>query len=384
MIIAVDEAIPYWDQAFARCGEVRPFPGRRLRSADVREADALIVRSVTKVDRSLLDGSSVQFVGSATIGMDHVDEEYLGSRGIQYTNAAGCNANAVSEYVVAALMAAAGRKGWTLHGKSIAIIGVGNVGSRVETKALALGMNVLLCDPPLRDSTGDPRYLSSLEDVLGADILTFHVPLATGGPYSTYHMVDRKLLQRLSSRQFLINSSRGPVFAGSDLRDSLKSGKIEGAVLDVWEGEPEIDLSLFDLLELGTPHIAGYSIDGKIRATEMMYEALCRHFQQPPLWDTHSLYPRVARIKPESGLLNDDAVRSVVFKAYDIFRDDSSRRALRSLPQDEFRAGFDQLRNKYPFRPEFRHFIVELSNESGRTAETIRALGFQVISAADD
>ncbi len=383
MRIAVDEAIPYWKEAFTSLGEVRPFAGRKLRPADLRETEALVVRSVTRVDASLLEGSPVRFVGSATIGMDHLDVGYLKARGIHFTNAAGCNANAVSEYIAATLVLMAKRKGWNLKKKSIAVVGVGNVGSRVEKKARALGMNVLLCDPPLRDSTGDRRYLSSLEEVLGADILTFHVPLTTGGPYPTYHMVDAKVLARLSRRQFIINSARGPVIQAADLKSSLSSGKIEGAVLDVWEDEPRIDLSLLDLIEIGTPHIAGYSIDGKIRATEMIFEALCGSLQQTAVWNTRGLYPPTATIRSEEHLRGDEATRSIVLKAYNILEDDASLRALRSQPRDRALAGFDRLRNEYKFRPEFRHFSVNLHEGQSDVAGTLRALGFDVADTED-
>ncbi len=383
MRIAVDEAIPYWDEAFTPLGEVHPFPGRKLRPADLREIDALVVRSVTRVDAALLDGSAVRFVGSATIGMDHLDVEYLKGRGIHFTNAAGCNANAVSEYIVATLVLMAERKGWNLTKKSIAIIGVGNVGSRVEKKARALGMNLLLCDPPLRDSTGDQRYLPSLEEVLDADILTFHVPLTTGGPYPTYHMVDAKVLARLSRHQFIINSARGPVIRAADLKSSLSAGKIEGAVLDVWEDEPGIDLSLLDLVEIGTPHIAGYSIDGKIRATEMIFEALCRSFRRTAAWDTRNLYPPAATIRTVERLQGDDAIRSIIVRAYNILADDAALRALRFQPQERARAGFDRLRNEYRFRPEFRHFSVNLHKGQNDLAGILHALGFSVAEIED-
>lgn len=245
-------------------------------------------------------------------------------------------------------------------------------------------MKVLLCDPPLRDATGDPRYLSSLDDVLGADILTFHVPLTSAGPYPTYHMVEKRVLERLSPRQFIINTARGGVIAGPDLKSTLDAGGIEGAVLDVWEGEPEINLSLLELAEIGTPHIAGYSIDGKIRATEMMFAEICRHFQLSVSWDTRVLYPEAARIRPEVGTQGDEALRSLVLQAYDILRDDTALRALRSLPTDRARAGFDRLRDEYPLRPEFRHFIVDLPKEQNGLAGIIGALGFQIAGAEGD
>ncbi len=381
MILAVDEAIPYWEEAFTRLGEVRPFPGRKLRSADVRDADALVVRSVTNVNAALLEGSSVRFVGSATIGMDHVDTDYLRSRGIQFANAAGCNANAVSEYIVAALMRVAEQRRWTLREKSLAVIGAGNVGSRVEEKARALGMNVLLCDPPLRDQTGDERYHSSLDEVLNADILTLHVPLTTDGPYPTWHMLDKAIFDRLSSRQFLINSSRGPVVSGQDLKSALDGGKIAGAVLDVWEGEPEIDLSLLDLVEIGTPHIAGYSVNGKIRATSMIFEEVRICFGTSAEWDSRHLDPPQREISVPADRPVEESLGSIVSQAYDILGDDGALRALHSMPAAGVRSAFDRLRNQYRFRPEFPHFTINLPEGQSDVAGVARALGFQLASS---
>jgi erythronate-4-phosphate dehydrogenase len=235
MIVAVDEAIPYAESAFAGTAEIRTFPGRKVSAADLKDAEALVVRSITQVDRSLLDGTCVRFVGTATIGMDHLDDPYLRSRGIHVTNAAGSNANSVSEYITAALLVTAERKGWELRRKSIAIVGVGHVGTRVEIKARALGMDVVLCDPPLLESTGDRKY-RFLKDVLDADIVTLHTPLTREGPYPTYHMMDERVIGRLQPHQLLINSARGPVVAGPALKEALLRKALAGAVLDVWEG----------------------------------------------------------------------------------------------------------------------------------------------------
>ncbi len=376
MIVAVDEVIPYGQEAFAGLGQIRTFSGRKLRPVDVRDADALVVRSVTRVDASLIDGSSVRFVGSATIGMDHIDEPYLKSRGIRFTNAAGSNANSVAEYVAAALLVLAERRGWDLARKSIAIIGVGNVGSRVEKKVRALGMEVALCDPPLRESTGDPKY-QFLQDVIDADILTFHVPLTETGPYPTYHMIDRAMLESLSARQFLINSARGSVFDGLALKAALREKRIDGAVLDVWEGEPRIDYSLLDLVEIGSPHIAGYSLDGKVRGTEMIVEELSRFFNLAARWDTRKIFPAPTRIPLPNRIGGQAALHSVVTQAYPILTDDEALRKLRSLSAGEAGAAFDRLRNDYNLRPEFNHYIVDLHSEHAALAGTCRALGFQ-------
>ncbi|NWG14055.1 MAG: 4-phosphoerythronate dehydrogenase, partial [Acidobacteria bacterium] len=332
MIIAVDEKIPYWDQSFVCVGDVRPFDGRKLGRELVADADALVVRSVTAVDASLLEGSSVRFVGTATIGMDHLDESYLRARGIHYMNAAGSNANAVAEWMVAALLVVAERRSWDLKRKSLAVIGVGQVGSRVVKKARSLGMEVLLCDPPLRESTGDRAY-QFLEDVIEADLLTLHVPLTTEGRYPTWHMFDERVLGRLGTHQFLFNSARGAVIDNNALRDALMECTIEGAVLDVWENEPRISYDLVRLVDLATPHNAGYSIDGKVRGTEMILEGLCRFFGIPFAWDTAGLYPPPSRVSPTPGSYSLEAVRSVVLQAHDILETDASLRGLESLAE---------------------------------------------------
>jgi erythronate-4-phosphate dehydrogenase len=376
MIIAVDEAIPYWHAAFSRAGEVRLFSGRSVCAADLRDADALVVRSITKVGAGLLDGSAVRFVGTATIGMDHLDLDYLAARGIHVANAAGSNANSVSEYVTAALLATAERRGWRLSEKSIGIVGVGHIGSIVEKKALALGMQVSLCDPPLRESTGNTRY-GFFEDVAGADILTWHVPLTVAGPYPTRHMIARESLRHLSPHQFIINASRGSVVCGPDLRQALTERRIEGAILDVWEGEPRIDWNLLDRVDLGTAHIAGFSLDGKVCGTAMVLEELCRFAGIPGEWDTRNIFPSLRRLRIPDGVHGQDALCAVVLQAYDIRRDDANLRALRAMPEDKAAERFDRLRTEYPLRCEFSHFIVELAGEA-ELARTFEALGFAV------
>ncbi len=376
MILAVDEILPWGSEAFSGIGPIRTFSGRKVGASDIRDAEALIVRSVTRVDSRLLEGTSVKFVGSATIGMDHLDEAYLKARGIHYTNAAGSNANSVAEYIVAALLVTARRRGWNLSRKSIAIIGVGHVGSKVEEKVRILGLDARLCDPPLRDSTGDSRY-GSLADVLDADIITFHVPLTKDGLYPTYHMLNRSVIGRLSKRQFLINSARGSVFDGHENKEALSTGRIEGSVLDVWEGEPRIDYPLLRLVDIGTPHIAGYSLDGKVAGTAMVVEELCRHFNIEYKWDSRYIFPAPRHIRPARALSGQEALHSVVTQAYDIMGDDRDLRALESLPVEEAGRGFDALRNNYNFRPEFRHWIVDLDPEQAALADTFRSLGFQ-------
>lgn len=381
MIIAVDEKIPYWEQAFPPVGEVILFSARKVRPIDLGDAEAMVVRSVTRVDAGLLEGTRIRFVGTATIGMDHLDERYLKQRGIHFTNAAGSNANAVAEHVIAALLLTARRKEWNLARKSLAVIGVGHVGSRVVHKAASLGISTLLCDPPLRESTRDKKYLF-LDDVLDADLLTLHVPLTKEGPYPTWHMFDEAILGRLTPRQFLLNTSRGAVIDNRALKLILRAKAIEGAALDVWEDEPRIDYELLRMAELGSAHIAGYSLDGKVQGTAMILEELCRFFGIACTWNTAGIYPPIARIAPAPGTSGFDALCSVVLQAFDILVPDANLRALERLAPDVAASAFDRLRNDYPLRPEFRHFVVELDARNGELAAPLSGLGFRVSGAA--
>jgi erythronate-4-phosphate dehydrogenase len=380
MIIALDAAIPYWKEAFSNLGNLRPLSAVELKAENIRDADALVIRSVTSVNAELLEGSSVRFVGAASAGTDHIDQKYLKSRGIHFSCAAGCNADSVAEYIVTALHTVAVRRGWQLKSRSMAVVGVGNVGSRVAKKALALGMEVLLCDPPIRDLTGDPRYLM-LEDVLGADVLSFHVPLAKEGLYPTWHLINDDRLRSLSAKQFLINSARGAVIDNQALKSALQEGRIEGAVLDVWEGEPKIDYSLLDLIDIGTPHIAGSSMDGKIRATEMMRDALCGFLGIKTSGGLDWAYPAARQIHPPEQGDCQFRVLSVLKQAFDILKDDADLKSLRNLPANEAALRFERLRTQYAFRPEFRHFTVGLDKRNIDLTETLAALGFRILGS---
>ncbi len=376
MIIAVDEAIPYLQKALGNLGEIRPFSSGSIDPRDVRDAGALVVRSVTRVGSDLLEGSRVRFVGTASVGTDHLDLPYLQARGIRVANAAGCNANAVAEYLVAALLAMAARKNWDLSAMTIGIIGVGHIGSLVEKKAAAIGMTPLLCDPPLRETTGDNRY-GFLEDIIDADVLSLHVPLTLDGPYPTRHMIDHNVLQRLTRRQLIINTSRGSVVSGSALHRALRERRIAGAVLDVWENEPHIDFELLDMVDIGTAHIAGFSQDGKATGTAMVLDALCDFLGVEATWDSRSVLPGTERLLPKDGMKGQDLVHSVVSRAYDVRRDDRSLRALKQLPKAAAAESFERLRISYAFRPEFSHFVVETPDGTGMD-KTFESLGFQV------
>lgn len=383
MIIVADENMPFAREAFSTLGEVRLVPGRQIAPEVLADCDILAVRSVTRVGEDLLAGSPVRFVGTATIGADHVDTAYLERAGIGFSSAPGCNAVSVAEYVIAALFELAARKNFRLREKGLGIIGVGNVGSRVESRAKALGMKVILNDPPLRDKTGDLKY-RDLDEALEADIVTLHVPLEKGTSYPTYHMVDTKYIERLEPGAILINTSRGAVVDSNALAEGLDSGRIGAAVLDVWEGEPDISIDLIGKAGIATPHIAGYSYDGKARGTRMIYEAACRYFGREPEWDPKAFLPPPdrERLKLEGKLsLAEELIGKLVAESYDIISDDRALRKIVEIAPTERGACFDRLRREYPVRREWASRIVELSGELVELKPVFEELGFRVETA---
>lgn len=283
MLIVADENIPLLDSFFGEIGEIRRVSGRTMTASDVRDAEVLLVRSVTRVGPELLEGSKVRFVGTATIGTDHVDEEWLARNGIRFSAAPGCNANSVAEYVLSVLSVHAERRGladWTRL--SVGIVGVGNVGSELSRKLDRLGFDVRLCDPPRAEleDEADTSFVS-LEEAMTCDVVTLHTPLTRNQPHATYHMVGAAELEGLSADQLLINAGRGEVIDTQALKARLSQTSAPVVALDVWESEPAIDPELVQQVWLATPHIAGYSLEGKVQGTEMIYRALSRYLGFP-------------------------------------------------------------------------------------------------------
>ncbi len=330
MKIVVDDKIPYIREKLALLAdEVVALRGADISAADVQDADALIVRTRTHCDEKLLAGSSVRFVATATIGYDHIDTDYLRRAGIQWTNCPGCNAGSVAQYVECSLLQLEQHKGLNLSDATIGIVGCGHVGSKVSAVAGRLGMRILVCDPPL----GHPEYVSLDVIARESDIITFHVPLSHEGPYATCHLADESFFRSLSRVPYIINTSRGEVVDNKALLAALHEGRVRDAVLDVWEGEPRLDLALLQRVFIGTPHIAGYSADGKVNADNMVIDALCRHFH----------LPRPGRILPPS-LPAGFKYTGQPLELYDPLEDS---RKLKEKPQL-----FEQLRNNYPLRRE--------------------------------
>ena len=278
MKVIVDDKIPYIREALAQVAdEVVYLPGASFTREAVADADALIVRTRTCCNRDLLAGSRVKFIATATIGYDHIDTTYCKEAGIQWTNCPGCNAGSVEQYVHSVLLLLKREKGLSLKDATLGIVGVGHVGSRVARMAKELGMRVLLNDPPRADR-GEEGFVGL--DVLAkeCDVLTFHTPLYKEGIYRTYHLVNNELLFSLKRKPYLINSSRGEVVDTASLLAALSAGKVKDAIIDTWENEPEINKDLLKAAYLATPHIAGYSADGKANASRMSLEALCKFF----------------------------------------------------------------------------------------------------------
>lgn len=377
--VLVDENVPYALETFGTFGSVRTLAGRRITAADVQDADVLIVRSVTRVDRALLSQSRVRFVGTATIGTDHVDVDYLNERGIAFASAPGSNATSVAEYVIAALLLSAHARQASLEGAAIAIIGVGNVGRRVAARAQGLGMQCLLNDPP-RQRAGDGPDFVTLDDALArADYVTLHVPLERGGPDATAGMADRRFFEKMKSRAVFLNTSRGGVVDEPALADALDSGRIAQAILDVFRREPDIDAEMVRRAFVATPHIAGYSFDGKVEATLMLYRAFAVWSNRLDEMNTELVLPLsdVPRLDLSGRIGDDEAVlREAVLSVYDIKEDD---RALRqAAAQPDAGVQFDLLRKRYRRRRECPHTTLVLSRERDSLIRKAARLGFRV------
>ncbi len=361
LTILADENIPHVRAVFSDLGTVSTFIGPHVPARDLAAADVLLVRSVTRVGAGLVTGSRIRFVGSATTGTDHVDTAALRRLGIAFDHAPGSNAESVVEYVIAAMLLVASRRRQALSGRTLGIVGCGNVGGLLAQRAPALGLRVLKCDPFLNASAAS-GYVS-LESLLGAsDIVSVHVPLTRGGPHPTHHMLDATTLRRLGKDAWLINTSRGPVVDGRALLACLKAGQLDVAVLDVWEKEPTPDVALLRACTLATPHIAGHSFDGKTAGTIMLYQAVLRHLG---LQETRSSRMGLAaspdddlQVWPPQAGSETDWLHGVVRQMYDLGADDKRMRRLAALPADCQADYFATMRRSYPARRAYRlHYM---------------------------
>jgi erythronate-4-phosphate dehydrogenase len=372
--IIADENIPFLKGVLEPYSDITYLPGRLIGNEQLKEIDALLIRTRTKCTENLLKNTRVSFIGTATIGFDHIDTRYCENHQIKWTNAPGCNSSSVQQYIAAALLKMAGDFQFNLKDKTIGIVGVGNVGSKVAKLAKILGMNVLLNDPPRARNEGDKSFVD-LDTLLNeSDIITVHVPLNIVGGDKTYHLFNDRLIRKMKKGAWLINSSRGEVAETSSVKRALCSAKLGGVVMDVWENEPDIDNELLDKAFLATPHIAGYSTDGKANGTSIIINDLCKSFNLPLTdWYPEVIpQPHIREITIRAKNRDpEDIIREAVLNTYNINEDDTK---LRFSPSD-----FEKHRDEYPVRREFTAFIINLISGTKKVQKILEDIGFKVI-----
>lgn len=391
MKIVADENIPFVADCFGSIGDLEALSGRQITPEAVADADILLVRSITPVNEKLLEGSKIKFVATSTIGFEHVDVDYLRSRNIGFASAPGSNANSVAEYVVAALLSVGEKHKMAIEGKSIGVVGVGNIGSKVAEKCAALGMKVELNDPPLSRQTGDPKY-RPLDELFDCDFITLHTPLAFEGRDKTFHLADDKFFASLKAGCVFINTARGAVHDTTALKTAIKSGKLAAVILDVWENEPNIDCELLRAVDISTPHISGYSLDGKIAGMIMVYQSACEHLGLKPKYKIDDFLPPPAVPKITIDKVDTDPASpkgyaevsqqqilyEIVQQVYCIDKDDSNTREIATVESAKRGKFFDDLRKNYPVRREFQNTTVILKQRYPAVAKMLKGIGFQI------
>ncbi|WP_422777442.1 4-phosphoerythronate dehydrogenase PdxB [Pseudomonas mediterranea] len=376
MLIVADENIPLLDAFFKGFGEIRRVPGRSIDRDIVAQADVLLVRSVSRVNRELLEGSNVRFVGTCTIGTDHLDLDYFAEVGIRWASAPGCNARGVVDYVLGSLMTLAEIEGADLRQRTFGVVGAGQVGGRLIDVLKGLGWDVKVCDPPRQANEGGD-YVSLEQIIEQCDVISLHTPLTRDGEQPTWHLFDEQRLNRLKPGTWLINAARGPVIDNTALRNVLLAREDLQAVLDVWEQEPTVDVDLADLCVIATPHIAGYSLDGRQRGTAQIYEALCAFLETPVAVSLGDLLPRpwLGGITLDAATDPAWALAALCRGVYDPRRDDADFRRSLVGTVSEQRSAFDALRKHYPPRREIDSLKVRIEGQSPALQQIVSALG---------
>ncbi len=376
MNILADSNILYAKEAFSEIGDVTVVEGRDITRDRLENIDILLVRSITRVNRQLLENTRVKFVASATIGTDHVDLDFLREHNIGFAHAPGSNANSVAEYVISALVHLSKKNGLVLSNLTLGIIGVGNIGSRVYTLAQALGMKCLLNDPPKKAMTKSDIYLPLSTVLAGSDIITLHVPIVTTGADATYRMANDGFFLAMKKKAMFINTSRGDVVDENSLR--LARQNLSAVALDVWSNEPSPYPATIAACDIATPHIAGYSFAGKAAGTKMVFNAVCAYFFMEKIWHIPGQSADHKRIVIDKKV-NYDHVSAAVEAAYLIMDDDSRFRMILDKDGDKKAEFFDNLRRNYPKRLEFSNYMVTMPKEVPQaTVSKLISLGFKV------
>ena len=374
MKIVCDNKIPFLKGVLEPYAEVEYLPGKETTPEVVRDADALITRTRTKCNEALLSDSKVRVIATATIGFDHIDTAWCERHGIYWDNAPGCNSGSVQQYIASVLVTLARNYGFRLADKTLGVVGVGHVGRKVARIAELLGMKVLLNDPPRARKEGSDAFVGLDELCAQSDIITVHVPLQREGEDATWHLFDRARLESLRPDQILINSSRGPVVDNAALKDVLQGGGLQAAVLDVWEGEPDLDPELVWALAISTPHIAGYSADGKANGTTASVRTVAEVLGLPLTdWEATGIPAPAQELEFDldaTGKSMQEVLTEAVLHTYDIEADSNALRA--DL------GAFEKLRGDYPVRREFTSFSVRLHGGTPQMAEKLSKLGFSV------
>lgn len=369
--LLIDSSLPFLEGLVEPLACVRRLPSSAFTAESVREADALLIRSVVQAEGDLLEGSSVRVIATATAGFDHIDAAYCDSHGIRWSNAPGCNAGGVVQYVLSALAHWSLARQRSLQGLTLGIVGVGQVGGRLQQRAEALGLRLLCCDPPRQEQEELPDFVPFETILAEADIISLHVPLTKEGRYPTYHLINKESLALCRRRPLLINACRGPVADTESLLGALEQGLLSDLIIDCWEGEPHIPHELARAAFLGTPHIAGWSSDGKWRGSRMALAYVCRELSLPEpegLWDS-TVLPSPA--EPDIYLGNYPPSERILRALLHTCSLASTSEALRREPE-----AFASLRKSYIFPREASAFCIH--GASPEEAPRLRLLGFQL------
>lgn len=361
MKLVVDENISFAKEAFSLFGDVKLLAGREINNEILKDADILIIRSVTNVDETLLKNTPVKFVGTATIGTDHIDLDYLKNNNIAFADAKGCNAFAVAEYVLTALIKICADEKTNLEGKSIGIIGVGNVGSKVLKFSELLGLKVLKNDPPLQRKNRNEKFYS-LEEALKCDIVTLHTPLTFEGEDRTFHLFDEEKLSQLKDKSILINTSRGAVIDNKALKKLISQKKLKVA-LDVWENEPNVELSLLERVAIASPHVAGYSLEGKVNGTIMIFNALNTFLGTNYYFDFTLPEVKINLFEYNQADLELYEFNDLLKRIYDIDSDTNQMKKMLYFNREDRVKYFDEMRKNYPLRREFNNYRIKLKSD---------------------
>lgn len=369
--IIIDDAIPYAKEMFSTLGEITCLPGKEINASHVKKADALIIRSRTNINSSLLNNSSVNFVGSTVVGLDHIDQDYLSQKKINFYSAQGCNANSVAEFVITCIINHAEENNIQLNKKTLGIIGIGNVGKRLHKKANALGLTILANDPPRQEKDNLLNFVT-LEQALTADFVSFHTPLTTEGEFPTTNLLNKNNFAFIKKNALIINAARGGVIEESAWINYAQQNPSLTSIVDCWENEPNVNSKLADISALSTPHIAGHALEAKIKGSQMVYQALCKHWQEQESnhWQSYLIEKPIA-LKLTHSSSSQKIIQQLLKQCYQPTNDHQAIKITNPL-------AFEHYRRHYPIRREWTEYNVYASKHD-KLNQTIKALGFGLI-----